>query len=460
MPLLTLPVQHVEAISVSDSASSRLAISRRRLIARLPQPAGDGLPPRIPARSQPGRPSRRLVQQSRQPLLDRCTRQGVEYSLVVGDQPGQLLFRRQGCEAFPLLEDLPQQPAAPDFGVDASLQSREMRNASVSIAGSCSRGSRSRLGTDSTHWQTGNRGKTGSARWAAVSTIRRGLPAGQTPRPLHDQAMRKSWLAWELAEAFWPGPLTLILKRAVAVPKVVTGGQDSVGLRVPAHPLALDLLRAYARAGGGLSGMCGIAAPSANRFGRISPTAAAHVREELGDAVPLILDGGRCPVGIESTILDLTPGESLPPRLLRPGRITHEQIAMVLGVMPQIVTRPPDGGIPRVSGSLAAHYAPTTPLRLVPPARLVEVIDLLQSTGRRCAVLCHSRLPATPAAYACRRLPANPRAYARALYAALRELDQADAELIIVEEIPATPAWAAVADRLQRAAAGAGASGA
>jgi tRNA threonylcarbamoyl adenosine modification protein (Sua5/YciO/YrdC/YwlC family) len=129
-------------------------------------------------------------------------------------------------------------------------------------------------------------------------------------------------VAWELAEAFWPGPLTLILKCAAAVPKVVTGGQDSVGLRVPAHPLALDLLRAYARAGGGLAGMGGIAAPSANRFGRISPTAAEHVREELGDAVPLILDGGRCPVGIESTILDLTPGESLPPRLLRPGRIT------------------------------------------------------------------------------------------------------------------------------------------
>ncbi|MEF8712588.1 MAG: L-threonylcarbamoyladenylate synthase [Accumulibacter sp.] len=267
-------------------------------------------------------------------------------------------------------------------------------------------------------------------------------------------------VAWELAEAFWPGPLTLILKCAAAVPKVVTGGQDSVGLRVPAHPLALDLLRAYARAGGGLAGMGGIAAPSANRFGRISPTAAAHVREELGDAVPLILDGGRCPVGIESTILDLTPGESLPPRLLRPGRITHEQIATVIGVMPQIVTRPPDGGMPRVSGSLAAHYAPTTPLRLLPCARLVEVIDLLQRTGQRCAVLCHSRLPATLAAHACRRLPANPRAYASALYAALRELDQADAELILVEEIPATPVWAAVADRLQRAAAGSGASGA
>ncbi|WP_308240114.1 L-threonylcarbamoyladenylate synthase, partial [Candidatus Accumulibacter contiguus] len=170
------------------------------------------------------------------------------------------------------------------------------------------------------------------------------------------------------------------------------------------------------------------------------------MRAELGNAVPLILDGGRCPVGIESTILDLTPAESLPPRLLRLGRVTPEQIATVIGVMPQIVTRPPDAAMPRVPGSLAAHYAPTTPLHLLPSARIVEVIDLLQSTGRRCAVLCHSRLPATPAAHAWRCLPANPRAYASALYAALRELDQADAELIIVEEIPATPAWAAVAD--------------
>ena len=140
-------------------------------------------------------------------------------------------------------------------------------------------------------------------------------------------------LAWELAEAFWPGPLTLILKRAPAVPYAVTGGQETVGVRVPSHPLALGLLRAYAQAGGGANQMCGIAAPSANRFGRISPTDATHVREELGDAVALVLDGGPCAVGIESTILDLSrDGE--PPRLLRPGHITPEQIESVIGVLP------------------------------------------------------------------------------------------------------------------------------
>jgi L-threonylcarbamoyladenylate synthase len=141
-------------------------------------------------------------------------------------------------------------------------------------------------------------------------------------------------LAWELAEAFWPGPLTLILKRAHGVPTAVTGGQDSIGVRVPAHPVALALLRAYAEAGGGRGGMCGLAAPSANRFGRISPTEARHVRDELGDSVPLVLDGGRCLVGIESTIVDLTCADTQPPRLLRPGRVTPEQIAAVIGMLP------------------------------------------------------------------------------------------------------------------------------
>ncbi len=263
-------------------------------------------------------------------------------------------------------------------------------------------------------------------------------------------------VAWELAEAFWPGPLTLILKRAPAVSSAITGGQDSVGLRVPAHPLALALLRAYARAGGGVDGMSGIAAPSANRFGRISPTEATHVRDELGDAVGLILDGGRCPVGIESTILDLTPAAGLPPRLLRPGRVTPEQIRMVIGVLPEIVGHPGDDGTPRVSGSLAAHYAPTTPLRLVTPERLTEAIERLRCSGQRCAVLCRNELPDDGAALALRRLPSDPRGYARTLYAALRDLDHAAADLILVEEIPTTPAWAAVADRLRRAAAGAG----
>ncbi|MEF8698257.1 MAG: L-threonylcarbamoyladenylate synthase [Candidatus Accumulibacter sp. UW20] len=260
--------------------------------------------------------------------------------------------------------------------------------------------------------------------------------------------------ARELAEAFWPGPLTLILRRAARVPTAVTGGQDSVGLRVPAHPLALRLLIAFAEAGGGMNGLCGVAAPSANRFGRISPTEAAHVRDELGDAVGLILDGGPCPVGIESTILDLTLGAGEPPRLLRPGRITPEQIATVIGVLPQIVGRRPGDHTPRVSGSLSAHYAPTTPLRLVAKEHLAEAIDRLHG---RCAVLCHSRLPGA-GVQAMRRLPDDPRGYASQLYAALRELDQAGAAGIVVEEIPASPAWAAVADRLQRAACGSGAT--
>ncbi len=265
-------------------------------------------------------------------------------------------------------------------------------------------------------------------------------------------------LAWELTEAFWPGPLTLILPRLPSVPAAVSGGQDTIGLRVPSHPLALALLRAYASAGGGRGGRCGIAAPSANRFGRISPTEAAHVREELGDAVSLILDGGRCAVGIESTILDLTPGNGRPPRLLRPGRVTPEEIATVIGVLPESASRATDEGSPRVSGSLAAHYAPATPLRLLPSARLAEVVDRLQQAGRHCAVLCCSQLPDPSAVHALRRLPADPCGYASALYAALRELDQAAADLIVVEELPGTPAWAAVTDRLRRAACGAGRS--
>lgn len=165
--------------------------------------------------------------------------------------------------------------------------------------------------------------------------------------------------AWALAEAFWPGPLTLILKKAPSVPDIVTGGQDTVGIRIPGHPVALTLLRALAesRRQAGKSGG-GLAAPSANRFGRISPTSAQHVADELGDAVALILDGGDCRVGIESTIVDLSRGA---PVILRPGAISAEQLSLVLGE--------PIGSkdsvakdVPRVSGSLASHYAPQTPM--------------------------------------------------------------------------------------------------
>lgn len=253
-------------------------------------------------------------------------------------------------------------------------------------------------------------------------------------------------LAWELAEDFWPGPLTLILKRAPGVPDVVTGGQDTVGLRVPGHPVALELLRAFAAAGG--SG--GIAAPSANRFGRISPTTAAHVREELGDAVALVLDGGPCVVGIESTIIDLSSGR---PVLLRPGHITPAAIEAVCGLRPEA----PTAAAPRASGTLEAHYAPLTPMRRVDGARLAQFLNAMRHSGRRCGVLAHSQPPQAGVPHAWKMLPAEPVGYAHDLYAALRELDHAGVDLIVVEAIPETLQWQAVADRLRRALAGAGA---
>ena len=260
--------------------------------------------------------------------------------------------------------------------------------------------------------------------------------------------------AWDLAEAFWPGPLTLILKRAPNVPKAVTGGQDTVGVRVPAHPLALALLRAYVQRGGGHHGMSGIAAPSANRFGRISPTDATHVREELGDAVALVLDGGPCDVGIESTIIDLSR-DGMPPRLLRPGHITPEQIEEVIGEKPELPDTMKPTGIPRVSGSLDAHYAPLTPMRMAATPNIVRAVEHEKRTGKRCGVLMHSEQPLQSAHSLC-LLPGTPEAYARGLYAALRELDQAGNDVILVEAIPATPAWDAVADRLRRAVCGSG----
>ena len=260
-------------------------------------------------------------------------------------------------------------------------------------------------------------------------------------------------MAWDLAEAFWPGPLTLILKRAPEVPYVVTGGQETVGVRVPSHPLALGLLRAYAQADGGQGGMCGIAAPSANRFGRISPTDAAHVHEELGDSVALVLDGGSCTVGIESTIIDLSRDDGFPPRLLRPGHITPEQIAAVIGVMPEVQN---GGNAPRVSGSLDAHYAPLTPMRVVATSQLDAVLGSLKDSGARFCVLSYTRQSECVQPNVLRQLPNEPEGYARGLYAALRELDQVGNDLIVLEAIPLEPAWAAVADRLRRAACGSG----
>ena len=244
-------------------------------------------------------------------------------------------------------------------------------------------------------------------------------------------------LAEKLAAAFWPGPLTMILPRSDAVPDAVTGGQDTVGLRCPAHPLALQLLRAF---GGGL------AAPSANRFGRISPTSAAHVREEFGAGVPLVLDGGDCEVGIESTIIDLSSEQ---PRILRPGRITQAQIEAVIGPVGQEA----NASSPRASGTLEAHYAPSTPMLLLPRAALENEAREQAAFGKRIAVLALGALPAEASGLA---LPNDADAYAHGLYAAMRRLDAGGQQLLLVERPPDGAQWLAVHDRLRRAAAGAG----
>jgi L-threonylcarbamoyladenylate synthase len=237
---------------------------------------------------------------------------------------------------------------------------------------------------------------------------------------------------------FWPGPLTLILPRAAHVSDIVTGAQDSVGLRVPSHPVARALIKAF---GGG------IAAPSANRFGRISPTTAAHVADDLGDAVASILDGGACDVGIESTIVAFR-GET--PILLRPGGITLAALSRALGAP----LAEADGNSPRASGTLASHYAPKTPASLVAPDVLRAEIAQLDERDENVAVL--ARTAAKPADFAGAWIvaPADASTYAHDLYANLRKLDAANADVILVEAVPDSDAWLAVHDRLVRATRG------
>ena len=257
---------------------------------------------------------------------------------------------------------------------------------------------------------------------------------------LDDWAIEIPEAARKLARAFWPGPLTMILKKSPRVPAIVTGGQDSVGLRCPSHPVAQRLLREFSKVGSGA-----VAAPSANKFGHVSPTTAQHVRDEFGPDL-LVLDGGACEVGLESTIVDLTRGV---PVLLRPGRISREDIAAVLGVAP----RDRDVEAPRASGTLAAHYAPRTPLVLVEPHQVQAKVRAAAAEGKRVAVLSLGRAP-TPLAAFGRSAPADARGYGHDLYANLRALDANHADLIVVESPPADAAWEAVRDRLARAAAG------
>ncbi len=243
--------------------------------------------------------------------------------------------------------------------------------------------------------------------------------------------------ARQLAAAFWPGPLTLVLRKQARVPDVVTGGQETVGLRCPDHPVALALLREF---GGGL------AAPSANRFGHVSPTTAAHVRAEFGDAVPLVLEGGDCTIGIESTIVDFT-GET--PRILRPGMLGRERIEAVIGPVEAGAT----AASPRASGTLEAHYAPRTPLLLLPRSSLANEASEQQALGKAVQVLALGELPDGVPGLALANEPAS---YAHDLYAALRELDGRGANLLLAERPPEGDAWLAIHDRLRRSAAGAG----
>lgn len=255
--------------------------------------------------------------------------------------------------------------------------------------------------------------------------------------------------AYALTAKYWPGPLTLILKRQPDVPDAVTGGQDTVGIRMPNHPLALELLKAFAVIGSGA-----VAAPSANKFGRISPTRAAHVQHDLGDAVAMILDGGESAVGIESTIVDLTRGT---PVVLRPGAITAEEIAATLHEKAGADAPAASHPAPRVSGALAAHYAPRTPLQLIASEDLLTQVDACVAQGQTIAVLAFSVSPLRHPAVLWFAAAHSAPHYAHDLYANLRLLDAARVDLILVETPPATPEWRAVADRLGRAATGSGA---
>jgi len=253
------------------------------------------------------------------------------------------------------------------------------------------------------------------------------------PRYLRRWVSQVPPVAEQLAQRFWPGPLTLILPKADSVNDIVTGGQDSIGIRVPSHPMAQQLLNAF---GGG------IAAPSANRYGRLSPTKPEHVRDELGDAVRVILDGGDSPIGLESTIVSCLDNEA---RLLRPGFITRSQLEEVVGALAQ-------GGIaPRSPGDRALHYAPSTPLEIVASDDLEVRAGEYVARDEKVAVLAMRPPLHTQRHMTWINAGKKPDTYAHNLYAHLRTLDHIGCERIFVQSLPEGEKWAAILDRLQRA---------
>lgn len=261
--------------------------------------------------------------------------------------------------------------------------------------------------------------------------------------------------ATTLINAFWPGPLTLILKRADNIPSAVSGGQDTLGIRCPSHPVAQKLLSVFSDLKGGHGG---VAAPSANKFGHVSPTTANHVREEFSEelktsnVIASVLDGGQSDVGIESTIIDLSRIATHGAVLLRPGHITSDAIAEVLGYSPSL----PDVAAPRVSGSLEAHYAPSTPVALVGENELLNVVEQLIQAGQKVALISHANHENNDASLqklqAYKQMSNNAVAYAHDLYVALRDMDHSNADIILITALPEEQQWLGVNDRLRRAA--------
>jgi L-threonylcarbamoyladenylate synthase len=256
----------------------------------------------------------------------------------------------------------------------------------------------------------------------------------------------KTWprRADKLARAFWPGPLTLVLPRAKAIPDIVVAGGVTVGVRWPSHPFIQAVIRA-----------CGfpLAAPSANLSSRISPTNAGHVRQQLGDKIPLIVDGGQSQVGIESTVLDLTAS---PPRVLRPGMIHAESLAAVVAGNIQHSTSNIQHATLRSPGLLRKHYAPKAKLVVLnwlDDKDLRAKLSTFNPQPSTCFVIAHTRIPAAVDYAEVSVIPRDAEAFARAIYAELHRCDAAGAAWIVVETPPASPEWAGITDRLRRAAA-------